>query len=265
MPDNGQMGNEFADNLLKHFITIWLQPEVRRRLQAGQLDGDTKVWAAQAVLDPVGGGLVRINEEVNGEFTVRPGVEEHLVLTHENFHLLADHIIGFNLPADDSPNAGHITVMWHRNGFYIHFDLLYNGQLIAEHINAAREFLDIARAALQSAKIRAAVSNLHIAVEGMAKATLLRHPDGQLLTSKKHTYVSGEYNLYSHHGNTDRRFAQLLNHLGKARNSARYPTGNFDVSAAQVSEWLSTAEEMYEWLVRAAPVRTRLKLLDRSA
>jgi hypothetical protein len=46
-----------------------------------------------------------------------------------------------HLPMEDSPNAGHITVMHHQKGFSIWFELLYNAQRITEHLFAAREFL----------------------------------------------------------------------------------------------------------------------------
>jgi uncharacterized protein (UPF0332 family) len=94
----------------------------------------------------------------------------------------------------------------------------------------------------------------------MAKAALLRHPDDRLLTSRKHSFVTGEYNRYSRRGSTDRRFARLLNDLARARNPARYPAGKFMVSPEQAATWLETAEEMYTWLLSISPLRTRLRV-----
>ncbi len=261
MSDQG-LSKEFADNLFKQVVKIWLTPEVTRRREAGKLQGELAVWAVQVLFDPSGGESVRINDEVNGEFHVRAGAEEDALITHENLHHFTDQIAAFLLPLEDAPNSGHITLMTHRGGYCIWFELLYNAQLITEHIHAAREFIDTAAHALSAKRLRAVVANLHPAVEGMAKAVLLRHPDRRLLTSKKHNFVTGEYNRYSWRGNTDRRFARLLNDLARARNPARYPAGKFKVSPEQAAAWLEIAEEMYTWLLSGSSLRTRLQVLD---
>lgn len=260
-----ELSKEFADNLYQQVLATWVNPEVRRRLEAGTIQGDTAVWAAQVLFDPSGPESVRLNDEVNGEFHVRSSELSNLEVTQENLHALAGEIVAFHLPLDDAPNAGHITLMFHKKGFFITFDFQYNSERITEHLVTAREYLDTANRALESGSVRPAVANLHIAVELMAKATLLRHPDPILISSKSHEYVASRYNRYSHQGNTEPRFAQLLNALADTRNPARYPTGAFGVGPNRATAWLRDAEEMYAWLLRAVPIRTRLKVLDRSA
>jgi hypothetical protein len=110
-------------------------------------------------------------------------------------------------------------------------------------------------------RFRPVVANPHVVAEGMAKAALLRHPDDRLLRSKKHNFIVVTYNRYSHQGNTDSRFAPLLNDLAEARNPARYPSGEFPVTETQAAEWLTVAKEMYDWLLSVSPIRTRLRLL----
>ena len=89
MSDQG-LSKEFADNLFKQVVKIWLTPEVTRRREAGKLQGELAVWAVQVLFDPSGGESVRINDEVNGEFHVRAGAEEDALITHENLHHFTD-------------------------------------------------------------------------------------------------------------------------------------------------------------------------------
>jgi uncharacterized protein (UPF0332 family) len=260
-----ELSQDFADNLFEQVFTIWVKPEVIRRVEAGTLQGKVGIWGAQVLFDPPGPETVRLNDEINGEFRVRSGAAENVTVTHLNLHTIAGDVETFHLPLEDSPNAGHITVMLHQNGFFIAFELLYNAERITEHLIAAREYLDTARHALESRKVRPAVSNLYATVELLAKATLLRHPNPKLLSAKSHRYVAAEYNLYSYQGNADNKFAQLLNALADAQNPARYPSGQFNVTEDQAEVWLRDAEEMYAWLLSASPIRTRLKVPYRGA
>jgi hypothetical protein len=163
MSDQG-LSKEFADNLLQQVVKLWLTPEVTRRREAGKLQGELTVRAVQVLFDPSGVESVRLNDEVNGEFYVRPGTEGVLI-THENLHLFVGQITAFLLPLEDAPNSGHITLITHRGGYCIWFELLYNARLITEHIHAAREFIDTAAHALTAKRLRAVVANLHPAVE----------------------------------------------------------------------------------------------------
>jgi integrase len=58
-------------------------------------------------------------------------------------------IKGMRLTADD-PNAGHLTVLLHKDVWYLFFDFRYNAARIAEHIGLAREFIELAEVGVAS-------------------------------------------------------------------------------------------------------------------
>lgn len=260
------LSDDFADNLFDQTFTVWVNPELEKRRHQGLIAETFVVWAAQVIFQPDGPEIVRLNDEVDGVFRVRPGaIPEGTLLSPANFHEFIPSLEAFHLSLSDSPNAGHITLIRHQQGFYIAFDLLYNAERIAEHILAARDFLEIAKSALSGGRTRPFVANIFHAVELMAKALLLRHPDPKLLSLKSHTYLQRRYNLESHRGNTDAKFAALLNELGNARNPARYPVGQFVIEPTKAEEWLQRAEEMYAMLRASAPIRSRIKIAERDA
>lgn len=253
--------NEFADNLFDQVLSIWVNPEIERRKQAGLIDDKFVFWAAQLIMDPSGPEQIRLNEEARGIFKLQNMADDSIV-SPATFHTVTGKIREFTLEKDDCPNAGHITLIRHMKGFFLAFDFLYNAAVIADHVKTAQEFLDEAKAALSSNRIKACVANLHIAAELTAKSLLLRHPDKSLMTSKRHSYVLSKYNEYSKQGNTEQRFAQLLNNLANLRNAARYPNGPFSVTQQQAEQMLEVAEEMFAVLMNSIPKRAQARLTE---
>lgn len=250
---------EFADNLYDQTFQIWANPEIARRQKLGSLSEEFSPWAVQVLMDPDGPESIRFNEEVQGVFRTRPDSRQAKsgIIQIAEFHSVVEELAGFELTEKDPPNAAHITLIRHLRGFFIAFDFRYNAARVQEHILAAREFLDVARVAMESSQHRAFIANLHIATELSAKAQLLMHPDKTLLESKKHTHTQSKYNLYAKQGNTEQRFASLLNRLAGLRNPARYPSGSFQVELAEAQDMLDTAEEMYSSIVVRAPMRAK--------
>jgi uncharacterized protein (UPF0332 family) len=263
MTDN-TFSTEFKDNLYNQVFDIWANPEIERRKRAGSIPQNFVPWAIQIIMDMDGTEQVRLNEEVQGALRRRPNsdIPDSGTINIAEFHTIVSEIEGFELTDKDPPNAGHITLIRHLRGFFIAFDLRYNAERIGEHILAAREYLDMATMALDKRIIRPFIANLHIATELSAKALLLTHPDKELLKSKKHNMTQGKYNLYAKQGNTEQRFAQLLNRLADLRNPARYPSGRFQIDENEAGEMLNTAEDMYKTLLAKAPSRA-LKMLTK--
>ena len=253
--------NEFADNLFDQVLSIWVNPEIERRKQAGLIGDKFVLWAAQVIMDPSGPEQVRLNDEAQGIFKLQ-NLPDDSTVSPATFHNITGDIKEFTLAKDDCPNAGHITLIRHMKGFFIAFDFLYNAAVIADHVRTAQEFLDEAKAALSSKRIKAFVANLHVATELTAKSLLLRHPDKNLMTSKKHSYVLSKYNEYSKQGNTEQRFAQLLNNLANLRNAARYPNNSFSVTQEQAEQMLEVAEEMFAVLMKSIPKRAQARLAE---
>jgi hypothetical protein len=106
--------------------------------------------------------------------------------------------------------------------------------------------------------MRAFAENLFGATELMAKGLLLMLPDKNILRSKKHEYLSSQYNWWGKMGSADPRYVNLLNRLSNLRGSARYLDKDFSLSQDEAKEMLNTAEDMYETLRNSTPQRYRL-------
>lgn len=257
--------HDFWDELIKNILRIWIVPELNRRQKAGELPDDFQFYAGQVVMEPGAPLEVRLNEEVRGLFFVKedakvgPGVEVAVA----DFATIASEVVNLELEDDDRPNAGHLTMIRNGPGWFVTFDLRYNAARIAEHLAAIDEFLNGAQADLSERRMRGFVNDLFVAAELMAKARLLVHPDERLLGSKKHSFTISAYNLFARQGNTDKRFASLLNRLSKLRNAARFPDGPFHLSEAEATEMLSTAQEMRDRLIGEVPRRALARVTKR--
>ncbi len=96
------------------------------------------------------------------------------------------------------------------------------------HLLAADEFRRAAHHAGQHGLERPFVENTFLAVEHLARAELLSYgPTLDLVeNAKTHRTVSSIYNLWARLGNTQQRFADLLNQFGAARASIVYSSGS---------------------------------------
>ena len=257
--EDQEISPEFADNLYDNIFRIWANPEIERRKAVGKVLEGYKPWAVQVLMEPTIPNQVRFDEEVNGVFRAAPTAEipGGETLGPLNFHKVAKSIVSFELSGNDSANAGHITLVRHIEGFYIAFDFHYNATRIADHVLAARQFLDGAKLSLGQGLLRVFVADLYHAVELLAKASLFKLGHATLITSKKHEYIRSQYNLHARSGITEPRFAPLLNELVALRNNARYPDCPFllDPDASRVM--MTSAEEMFKAVVAQAHPRTQ--------
>jgi uncharacterized protein (UPF0332 family) len=254
------LDKEFWDNFIKNVLETWVVPELNRREKKNAVPSDFRLYAVQIVMEPgVARAEIRLNEEVEVAIGVADGspLSSGDVGTVRDFSSLYPFITSFDLGPDDRPNAGHITLIKNGTGWFAAFDLRYNAQRIAEHVNTAREFLDAAKAALVADRVRVFCADGFTAVELLAKARLLMHPDERLLKSKKHNFVISNYNLQARRGNVDPQFADLLNQLDNLRNLARYPVGSFAIDSTHAHALADRAEDMYSEVVRLIPERAK--------
>lgn len=256
--NRGGLSNEFAEGFLRNLHKLWLVPEVERRLKAGSMTADSAVWGVQVIMESGIETQVRLNDEVNGIFSVGPssGIPEGTQLTAANAQLIAENLAGFEMEMDDRPNAAHVTALFGENWYFFVFDFRYNAAVIADLITIAREFIETAREAAKSRRMRSFVANLHVAIELLAKARLVVHSDNSMLESTKHGHLKSRYNLHTKHNDADQQYSALLNRLDSLRNDARYSTEAFVVAESEMAEMLLTTEAMLKQLMGAVPVRT---------
>jgi uncharacterized protein (UPF0332 family) len=252
---------EFWDNLIKHTLETWVVPELKRREKAGTLPAGFKFYAAQIVMEPGAQREVRLNEEVCGAVQLREGHPVNIeVGAVVDFDKMAPWVAGFDLPDDDRPNAGHLTLVKNGPGWFCTFDFRYNAARTAEHVQTAREFLASAKSDHEAKRLRSFSANLFTAVELLAKARLMVHPDENLLRTKSHKYTISNFNRETHYGNVRLEYSALLNRLGALRNDARY-VGAFDLEHEEASTMLATAEAMLNDAIEYAPARARRALM----
>jgi hypothetical protein len=246
---------DLGERLVQQAFDLWINPELDRRRAAGGLSADFSLYAAQIIINVGIAPITRLNDEVMG---VVRGVAARPIEKGENVscHDLLD-IHHVELTSEDA-NAGHMTLLLQKGRWFVEFDFRYNAQRIADTVEAAREFLDAARFCSERGYVRAFCENLFGATELLAKGTLLMLPDEKILSSKKHDYVASHFNRWGKYGNTDPRYVGLLNQLGRLRSSARYVSGDVNLTATEMSEMLTVAEEMFTKLRDQAPTRSRV-------
>lgn len=249
-----------AEPLLRQAFEFWIDPEIARRREAGQITDGFEMLAAQVIFNAdADQPEIRLNQEVRGVLHGRATrkIEKGEIVHSDDFSEYVD----MELTQQDA-NAGHLTLLRRPEFWWIKFDFRYNAGRIVGIIAAAKEFLEAAVAALQKQHYRALVDNLHSAVELLAKGVLLTAPDKRLLASKSHGFVAARYNLQGKLGNVPRQYVQLLNTLARLRSSARYLDQDFSLGSDTAKKMLSTAHEMLEFVVERSPKRAPVSAPD---
>lgn len=240
--------------LLEQIMELWVRPEVERRQEAGEIETPFQLVAAQVVMEVGVSPTVRLNDEVRAVARVRAArpIERGESVTHDDFTDIEEIQL-----TDDDPNAAHVTLLLHQGQWIIAFDFRYNAERVAAQLEASSEFLKGAHSEFAEGRMRNSAVLLFQAVELLALARLLVHPDENVLTTRSHKHIVTKiHRLGKHEGNIDPKFPPLLSSLTEVRDLARYPQrGHFEVTEAQLEEWLQIAEDFAKWVETWAPTR----------
>jgi uncharacterized protein (UPF0332 family) len=248
------MDEEFWNNLLNNTISLFIDPEVTRRLDAGIIDSSWRLLVAQVIMNVGRPVEVRLNDEVTAVFKgTLPGATAESIGKTVSLGDL-ESITAVQLSAADE-NAAHITLLRHRGSWFISFDLRYNRGRILEYLAIVDEFIATARDALSADRPRAFVENLLAGVEHLARCLLLLHPDEVLLSKGSHNLLQTRLNQHSKFGNVDARYARLLNRLWDLRSPARYVPKTFRLENKEAEELLASAKEMRKLAEEQLPPR----------
>ncbi len=240
LDDSGDILADVADELFWWLLHTHVQPEANRRVDAGTMQRGESIYRAQVLFYVERKTVVRLNDEVGGSMQARATrpIEKGETVTVADVYDLSD----YRLPEADR-DAAHFTLLLHSKGWSLAFDGRYNRALVDEHVDAADEFVESARGALDRGGLRAFVDNAYSAAELLAKAELLPLPDPTLLTGG-HGTIGGNYNLWARIGNTEQRLADLLNRLGELRGPGRYLRKDLSLDPAAARQMLATLDEM---------------------
>lgn len=249
-----ELTDEFKRRVYEQLFEMWINPEIDRRRVAGRLPDDFALYAAQVIMNPEAtGNEVRLNDEVAAIAMVRARgpLEPGEPVSSEQ----VEQILGLELTERD-PNAGHMTLLYHANGWHLSFSFRYNTARITESIEAARQFLNCARFALSEGYLRVFVENLFAAVELLAKSEFLALADRDIMSTKKHSAIRAKYNRWGGRvDGFDHRFAALLNRLGELREPARYLRRPLTLTTDGGADMLALADEMFGAVTARSPRR----------
>lgn len=243
-----------GQSLLEQVMDLWVRPEIERRQETGDLGTPFRLAAAQVVMEVGAPPRVRLNDEVRAVVRARSTrpIERGEPVTHDDFTDIEQIQL-----TDNDPNAAHVTLLVHQGQWIIGFDFRYNSERVSAHLEASYEFLKGAKSEFAEGRLRNSSVLLFQAVELLALARLIVHPDEKILTTSSHKHiVTNIHRLGKHDGNIDPRFPALLSSLTAIRDVARYPQrGQFEVAEPQLQEWLQVAEDFKEWVEAWAPPR----------
>lgn len=239
-----------GDAVFSQAIDFWVQPEIERRRSSGVLPADFRLFMAQIIWNVGGEVEVRLNHEVRAIAQVRivRSVAKGELLWFSDF----SEIHQIDLTDYDS-NAAHLTIILHSGSWNICFDFQYNRSRVAEHLVAAREFLDAAQECLENKRYRVFFENLFAATELTAKAWLLTMPLPKLLKSSPHGYIRSLICAHARLGNFSWDYVKLCNALNKSRDTARYLNGAFEPNQEVCSKLLNSARVLFTSVNETSP------------
>lgn len=246
------------ERFLSHMFSLYMYPEIRRRVEVGSLPGEVKIWGFQVLFQMDNPPMVRINKEVRGQMIVglKEGkdVEVGERTTLEN----VDNIESIRLEDDEEPKYAHFTAIQLGHAWTFTFDFRYDKGRARKHLAVAKEFLRLADYCYRYELWHPFAENLLAALELMAKADLMLLPETGVRKARSHKYVKARYNLLGKLGNENKPYCEHLNKLWKFRKAARYLEGRLGIDTEYAKEALKSAREMSSYLDdRVAVKRSR--------
>lgn len=226
-------------NLKSHFI----DPEIAKRIEFGKIDTPFKLDRAQVIFFSDGRPpLIRLNSEANIVIKTKLNVAKQIgepILLNE-IESIEEILLG---PGED-PNCAYFSFIFLGNSFFGAFDFTYNKGLAREHLELAKQFLEVAESSHHKHYIGPAIDNLFSAIELAAKAAMLSAFPSPIRKLKSHGAIKAQFNRQKILGNVQGKYTATFNELETLRNQARYLKGNYHVSAQQILEYINTTKEL---------------------
>lgn len=205
--------------LLDQTLTIWVNPEVERRIQTGKAAPGFRLLAFQIVF-PSPHDRRSHEVRLNGEVRVLVRYKtDGAVEVGDMVSMTADRVGSFRLPDDEDPNAAHLTAVQFGQQWVVGFDFTYNRDRAEQRLKAAREFLTAAEGAAANGLFRPAYECLFGALELAAEADLILVPTKP---TKKHQERAKRFKEWVKLGNAPSGADVGLYRLAQRRADARY-------------------------------------------
>ena len=155
------LDKEATKKLFENILTIWVRPEMDKRVKNGQITNDFLLDRAQILIPPDKiPPEIRLNKEVKARITgtFKGNHKEPAKYIYESE--LGDEIHNIELTDDDDPNFGHVTMLLFKGRWVIHFDSRVNKARAKERYEAAKEFYEVAKICHGNKYWRAFIDNL---------------------------------------------------------------------------------------------------------
>lgn len=245
---------EFTKKVVGDAFKLWFAPELERRITVGELPTGVKIWAAQIIMDLEQPHIINFNDQIEGVLAARKEPDVSIaagqVVTMQEITAIDDLTL-----TNQHANAAHLTVIWHKGNGYLLFDFRYNADRINDLVQIADEFIDSANDALANDLLHPLAENLFAAVELMAKALLMAHPDPRFLGRHSHGLVESELHKYARFGNVPQPYVDLYKRLMEVRPAARFGRSTLVIDGHEAATMLKTARGMRSHVEEVSPTR----------
>jgi uncharacterized protein (UPF0332 family) len=252
MPADGSLeqpgyGQALFDDMVRQFV----RPELERRRADGKWPDEEPVYRFQVLLPDGAPPEVRLNRDVGG--TVMAKATRAIAAGEEVVIDDFSAITGYT-PREKDAGTPHVTAFLHREGWSLVFEFAGGHPDRFAFLERAEEFLEAAQRALRKEHLGACYDNALSSCELLAKTELLscRPTIEIVLNSRTHAAIATPYNLWANLGNTDKRYARLLDRLHARRSTARYLQGVQPLTHSEAKEVLATLTDMHEHVKRRA-------------
>jgi len=228
-------------------MDLFVTPEVKRRLETGELREPFNLRAAQIIFFPDGRKpQVRLNSEIRaiGKVKLRQGISKKAgepIYEHE-----VEGLKEVNLTDEDDPDCGHATLIRIGDSWTIAFDFRYNKELSRKHLEAARQFCESAEFSLNRKNWSPFIDNLFSVAELVAKSILLSMPDPRFRKKATHKAIQSRFNRFASLGNVKPVYRETFNKLSVMRDHARYLKRGVSVSEDECRRLLDIVRIMME-------------------
>ena len=233
---------KFYENILNQFLDLFVLPEIRRRKEAGNLEGSFTLRGAEIIFHSDGRKpQIRINSEVKVYMKLKKGISKN-----KGEPIRENEIEDMDLlrvPDEEDPDCAHATIVKIADRWVIAFDFRYNKGLAKKHIETANQFYESAEFSFGKKYFASCLDNLFSAAELASKAVLMLIPDPKLMKGKTHSGIKYKYNKFADLGNVEPRFRDSLNKLFGLRVRARYQ-GDVPLSEEEIRGLLENVKRM---------------------
>lgn len=164
-----------------------------------------------------------------------------------DFWTTIDEVEYVKLNEQDFLNCGHSTLILFKDNYQLTFDFQYNRQLGGEHLNVAKEFLDVSKYALDKNLIFAFIDNAFSTIELLAKTNLFLEVNKSIMGKTNHKAIKAEFKKsfksMKLDFETERR--EVFNQLSDTRAKARYLEGRINIDKKDLLSILDVIERMF--------------------